>query len=107
MSRTRNWRAVDAHFRHAGPMKDCREVRGGAKNDHKDLMAEALDELGDGCHGAASAALVRAIRMWPRRLSDDETGGTFTEIAAVIFIILTLPFWLSCAGCVVAYVAAV
>lgn len=36
----RNWRAVDAHFRKAGAMRDRREPRGGARNDTRDLLAE-------------------------------------------------------------------
>ena len=36
----RNWRAVDAHFRKAGAMKDRREPRGGARNESRELVTE-------------------------------------------------------------------
>lgn len=45
--KVRNWHAVAASTRNAGPMKDRREERGGCTNDNRDYLDEYLfeDEL--------------------------------------------------------------
>lgn len=46
MGKTRNFIAVDAHFRNsAGAMKHRNAPRRGAKNDTADYLEEALDEM--------------------------------------------------------------
>jgi len=42
--KTRNWHAVNAHFRQAGSMKHRNTPRGGAKNQARELLAEARVE---------------------------------------------------------------
>jgi len=43
--KTRNWNAVDAHFRNsAGAMKDKRSPRGGSKNRSRDYIDDFLLE---------------------------------------------------------------
>ena len=42
--KVRNWHAVSANSRNAGPMKDRREARGGCTNDNRDYLDEYLFE---------------------------------------------------------------
>lgn len=51
--KARNWNAVSAILRNAGPMKDRRAPRGGSSNESRDLIYEAQDEINDAIHDAA------------------------------------------------------
>ena len=60
--KTRDWVAVDAHFRNsAGAMKDRRTERGGSTNLARDLIGEYNDD--------------KALECGGMDISDDHTGN--------------------------------
>lgn len=48
LPKRRNLLAVDARTRKAGPMKDRRAPRGGAKNEQDEILEEYESEMDDG-----------------------------------------------------------
>ena len=57
----RNSSAIAGHHRHAGPMKDRRAPRGGARNAQKDILDE-LDEQEDDCGTPADEPMEESKR---------------------------------------------